>query len=372
MRGVSEQFRILDNIDATTWNDFNIAHPYGHVLQSSAWGELKAQFAWNVQRIALERDDKIIAGAQILFRRLPMGWWYAYVPRGPIVDPQDDVAFASLIEALIESAKKHGAFVLKIEPNFFHSGGLPEQPVFYDFVKRYISGVRENGLLAIPVWREINPTQPRTTIHVDLTRDLEKILADMKSKWRYNIRLAERKGVTVRAGTANDVPMFYRLLQVTGKRDGFAIHSSDYYRVAIELLSANDRARLFVAEFQGEPLASILVTAVGHEAIYLYGASSDEHRELMPNHALHWAAIQWAKSRRVACTRYDLWGIADTAWAEVQTESDDDKLPHGLYRFKQGFGGQVVRYVGAYEIVLSQWQNKIFQMAMAARRGALV
>jgi lipid II:glycine glycyltransferase (peptidoglycan interpeptide bridge formation enzyme) len=345
MRVVNEPFRILDNLDTKFWDDFNTAHPYGHLLQSSAWGELKARFAWSVQRVALERDGKMIAGAQILFRRLPMGWWYAYVPRGPVVDPQDSIAFEKLRDAMIQSAKKRGAFALKIEPNFFHSNSF-----------------------SFSNWQKINPTQPRTTIHVDLTRDLEKILADMKSKWRYNIRLAERKGVTVRVGTANDVSTFYQLLQVTGKRDGFAIHSADYYRVAYELLSAYDRARLFIAEFQGQALAMILVTAVGHEAIYLYGASSDEHRELMPNHALHWAAIHWAKS--CGCTRYDLWGIADTAWAEVNQETDEEKLPHGLYRFKQGFGGQVVRYVGAYEMVLSEWQNKLFQTAMAARRGA--
>ena len=351
MRIVNEQFCILDNLDTKIWDDFNTSHPYGHLLQSSAWGELKARFAWSVHRVALERDGKMIAGAQILFRRLPMGWWYAYVPRGPVVDPQDKGASEKLREMVIQSAKKRGAFALKIEPNMFPPLGNGE------------------GLGWEKSWHQINPTQPRTTIHVDLTRDLEKILADMKSKWRYNIRLAERKGVTVRVGTANDVPSFYQLLQVTGKRDGFAIHSADYYRVAYELFAANDCARLLVAEFQGQALAAILVTAIGHEAIYLYGASSDEHRELMPNHALHWAAIQWAKS--CGCSRYDLWGIADTAWAEVNQETDEEKLPHGLYRFKQGFGGQVVRYAGAYEMVLSEWQNKLFQTAMAARRGAL-
>jgi lipid II:glycine glycyltransferase (peptidoglycan interpeptide bridge formation enzyme) len=239
--------------------------------------------------------------------------------------------------------------------------------------------------------------QPRTTIHVDLTRDLDAILAQMKQKWRYNIRLAERKGVIVRAGSADDIATFYRLLQITSKRDRFAIHSFEYYRAAFDLLTARDAARLFIAEYAREPLAAILVTAFGEEAIYLYGASSDAHRARMPNYALHWAAMQWAKARE--CARYDLWGIADVAWAEVDTvvgakhsQDRDDKegalpdrtgrqsghgladaspLPHGLYRFKQGFGGAVVRYAGAYDAVFSRARYWLYTRALALRRGAM-
>ena len=218
------------------------------------------------------------------------------------------------------------------------------------------------------------PIQPRTTIHVDLTRDLDTILTQMKPKWRYNIRLAVRKGVNVRIGGAKDVATFYRLLQFTGERDAFAIHSLDYYRVAFDSFAKQDTARLFVAEYEREPLAAIFVTAFGEEAIYLYGASGNAHRERMPNHALHWQAMQWAKSR--ACARYDLWGIADTAWAEApglekEASPDEAHLPHGLYQFKQGFGGAVVRYVGAYDMVFSRWRYFLYTRALAARRGAM-
>ena len=207
--------------------------------------------------------------------------------------------------------------------------------------------------------------QPHTTIHVDLTRELDTILAQMKPKWRYNIRLADRKGVTVREGSADDAPLFYRLMQITGTRDHFAIHSLDYYHAAFELL--HDHARLFIAEYGREPLAAIFVTAFGAEAIYLYGASSNVHRERMPNHALHWAAIQWAKAR--GCTRYDLWGVGDRPNRSPRpVRSANTPLPDGLYQFKQGFGGHAVEYVGAYDVIFSQWKYEVYKRALTLRR----
>jgi peptidoglycan pentaglycine glycine transferase (the first glycine) len=350
MPAVNNTHFIVDHPDARTWNDF-VRSRGGHVLQSTAWAELKSRFGWSAQRIALARADTFIAGAQLLFRRLPLGLVFAYIPRGPVADPQDRATFAALLDALCATARARGAFVLKVELNT-----QAPSPV---------SGLSDGGGLGVGI--PSHPIQPRTTIHVDLTRDLDTILAQMKPKWRYNIRLAERKGVTVRAGSADDIATFYRLLQVTGARDAFAIHSEDYYRAAFDLFTAQDAARLFVAEYGGEPLAAIFVTAFGEEAIYLYGASGNAHREVMPNHALHWHAMQWAKSR--GCTRYDLWGIADTAWAEAP--EDADQLPHGLYQFKQGFGGVVVRYAGAYDVVFSRWRYALYTRALAARRGAM-
>ncbi len=354
MLAVKNDLCVVDNPDARAWNDFARAHG-GHVLQSTAWAELKSRFGWSAQRLALARDDRFVAGAQILFRKLPLGLVFAYIPRGPVADPQDHATFATVLDAACAAARARGAFVLKIELNA-HEDSASNLP----------SAIRPPPS-AISDLPSANPIQPRTTIHVDLTRDLDTILAQMKPKWRYNIRLAERKGMTVRAGSAADIATFYRLLQVTGARDAFAIHSEDYYRAAFDLFTAQDAARLFVAEYEGEPLAAIFVTAFGEEAIYLYGASGNAHREAMPNHALHWHAMQWAKSR--GCARYDLWGIADTAWAEAP--EDANKRPHGLYQFKQGFGGAVVRYAGAYDVVFSRWRYALYTRALAARRGAM-
>jgi lipid II:glycine glycyltransferase (peptidoglycan interpeptide bridge formation enzyme) len=166
----------------------------------------------------------------------------------------------------------------------------------------------------------------------------------------------------VRAGSADDLAGFYRLLQITSARDQFAIHTEHYYRAAFELFTARDCARLFVAEYAREPLAMIFVTAFGGEAIYLYGASSNAHRERMPNHALHWAAMQWAKAR--GCARYDLWGLGATTDA-------DARAAHGLYQFKQGFGGAVAGYTSARDVVFSRWRYALYAHAVAWRRGEL-
>lgn len=306
-------------------------------MQSSVWGELKSRFGWSVHRLALERADTIIAGAQMLIRPLPLGWRFAYVPRGPVAEPSDSHTLTMLLDALCHAAKTRDAFALKIEPNWLETTKHP-----------------------LDTLRVAPSIQPRVTFHLDLTRDLDTILAQMKPKWRYNIRLAERKGVTVRAGTADDLATFYRLLQITSARDRFAIHSRAYYQTAFELFTAREWARLFVAEYAGEPLAMIFVTALGNEAIYLYGASSNAHRERMPNHALHWAAIQWAKAR--GCTRYDLWGLGATTDA-------DAREAHGLYQFKQGFGGQLVRYLQARDVIFARWQYALYARMTAWRRG---
>lgn len=292
--------------------------------------------------MALEKDGAINAGAQILFRRLGPGMTLAYVPRGPVADANDRDSLTRLFDAIQARARARGAFALKVEPNWVHSLPLP-------FRER--AGVMVGACI-----------QPHTTIHLDLTRDHETILAQMKQKWRYNIRLAERKGVTVREGTGNDLPHFYKLLQITSARDKFPIHTLAYYRAAFELLTKPDYARLLIAQYAGETIAAIFVTAVGKEAIYLYGASGNAHRDRMPNHALHWHAIQWAKAR--GCTRYDLWGIGATAEAGAENA-------HGLYQFKQGFGGTVVTYTGATDIIFSPWKFFLYERALAVRRGAM-
>lgn len=330
---------LIENPDARVWDDFVLTRG-GHLLQSSAWGELKARFGWHVYRLALVRDGTILAGAQMLIRPLPLGWRLAYIPRGPVAEPSDPDTVMRLLDALGRAAQTRHAFVLKIEPNWLEQ--------------------EANPFAAFPTGHIAPSIQPRATLHLDLTRDLDTILAQMKSKWRYNIRLAERKGVTVRAGNAADLATFYRLLEITSARDRFAIHSPEYYRTAFELFTARDWARLFVAEYAGEALAMIFVTAFGAEAIYLYGASSNAHRERMPNHALHWAAIQWAHAR--GCTRYDLWGLGATT--EV-----DARAAHGLYQFKQGFGGQLVHYLATRDVIFSHWRYALYTRAVAWRRG---
>jgi len=215
--------------------------------------------------------------------------------------------------------------------------------------------------------------QPPRSIFVDLEPGEEAILAAMKSKTRYNIRLALRRGVTVRSGTAEDLPTFYRLMQITGRRDEFGIHSLDYFKTIFELF-APSQAALLLAEVQGEPVAGLLLLVHRCAAYYLFGASSNAHREKMPTYLLQWEAMRWAKAH--GCQSYDLWGIPDAdetrLEAEFVTRSEDPSGLWGVYRFKRGFGGRVTRAVGAFDLVYNRPLYWIYGQWMARfRRGAL-
>jgi lipid II:glycine glycyltransferase (peptidoglycan interpeptide bridge formation enzyme) len=182
--------------------------------------------------------------------------------------------------------------------------------------------------------------QPRSTLVVDLQGSEEAVFNRMKPKTRYNIRLAGRKEVLVRP--SEDVEDFHRVMGVTSQREAFHVHSLEYYRRAYQLFHPQGMCELFVADFQGQTLAAVMVFAFGRTAYYFYGASGDMERNRKPTYPLQWEAIRWALQK--GCTEYDMWGIPDEA-----TDVDDDEAEAredglwGVYRFKRGFGGMIKR-----------------------------
>jgi peptidoglycan pentaglycine glycine transferase (the first glycine) len=332
------------------WNSFVAASPGGHVLQSSQWGQLKERFGWQVARVAVEDQGQWQAGAQVLFR--PLGpRTIAYVPKGPIVDWADEQTTQALLEALHQLCRQRRALFLKIEPE------VAEDPIL------------AQRLTALGFRASPQTIQPQCTILLDLVPDPADILARMKSKTRYNIRLAGRKGVIVREGKTEDLPGFYRLMRTTGQRDDFGIHSEAYYETAHQLFVPQGLAKLFLATCEDQVLAGIMAFAFGQRAWYMYGASSDEHRNLMPNYLLQWEAIKWARER--GCQTYDLWGIPDEKEEVLEREftQRSDGL-WGVYRFKRGFGGQVMRYLGAYDYVYSPLLYWLYSKVVSYRREA--
>lgn len=349
--------------DTAAWDAFVEAHPAAHLLQLSGWGALKGGFGWEAERVALASDGSIVAGAQLLFQR-KYGLGLGYVPRGPLVDWQNGDQVRGLIAALTEECRRRGAAVLKLEPE------LPDTPANRALLASY-------GLHLSP-----QTIQPRSTILVDLRRGEEGVLARMKSKWRYNVRLAEKKGVSVRECSAADLPVFHALMRETAARDRFDVHDPAYYDAAFRLLVPRHAAFL-LAEYEGTPLAAIVVCGVGPLAWYLWGASGARERNRMPNHALQWAGMRWAMAR--GAHFYDLWGIPDELGALAQAlnrgdgsglPSDElaldlDNLPEsgglwGVYRFKQGFGGDVVRSVGAWDLPVNQLGHAVYSVGLKA------
>lgn len=341
---------ITEQIDPAVWDRFVETHPEGHILQTAGWGQLKGDFGWVPHRVAVRSEGQIVAGAQVLFRPLPGGWRLAYVPKGPVVDLAQPDHVRPLLDALHAICRTQRAFALKIEPELEEPAPLAQRLANYAF------RASEHTI------------QPRRTILVDLAGSEDEILRRMKSKTRYNIRLAGRKGVEVHTGGPEDVDTFNRLVGVTGERQEFGVHSAVYYRRAYESLVPAGQAQLFVARFEGQPLAAVFACAVGRKSWYMYGASSNQHRELMAPYAVQWAAMQWARER--GCATYDLWGIPDEdeQTLEAQFTERSDGL-WGVYRHKRGYGGQIVRYAGAFDYVYSRPLYALYRLATRLRAG---
>lgn len=329
------------------WDAFVASHPHGSLLQTTGWARLKNRFGWTSHRVWLKHDGRMAAGAQILYKSAALGLLkMAYVPHGPLVDWADAEQTAVLLNQIDHSVYSRRAGLAKIEPLLWQDEMPPE--AWADLCRQHTLQVRTDSI------------QPPQTILIDLRPSLDDILATMKQKTRYNIRLAAKKGVTVRQGERADLPAFVQLMQLTGQRDGFGVHTPMYYQAAFDIFSETDQVALFLAEFASRPLAAIMAFTLGQHAYYFYGASSNEERERMPNYAVQWAAIQWAKTR--GCQWYDLWGIPDAPEEELEANftTRHDGL-WGVYRFKRGFGGQIRRTVGPIDRVYNQLAYKLYK-----------
>jgi peptidoglycan pentaglycine glycine transferase (the first glycine) len=333
----------MDANELAQWDAFIDGHRFGHLLQTWGWGELKAGAGWHPLRLALwdREHGSIAAAAQILCRAAPhlpprLGS-FVYIPKGPVIDWYQPALCDAFFAQLNRFLRKQGVITLRMEPH------LEMLPAANDCLMESISNTQ---------FYPAAPIQPVRTIMLDLAPDEDALLANMKEKWRYNVRLAGRKGVTVRtAQSEDDVRSWYALLQTTSQRDRFGIHTFAYYLKAWRIFAPRKQAQLFLADVQGQLLAGIFVGLAARQAIYLYGASSSAQRSLMPNYLLQWHAIQWAKQQ--GATSYDFWGIP-------ATDSEDEAMA-GVYRFKRGWGGRVVRLVGCYEHVYHPFALRVAQ-----------
>jgi peptidoglycan pentaglycine glycine transferase (the first glycine) len=332
--------------DRAAWNQVLLGLPEPHVLQSWEWGEFKARYGWSATRWVLrDAGGKPRGGALVLRRqlsRLPFG--LLYVPKGPIIDRDDVEAWDAVLAHLEHLGRTQRAVFVKIDPDV----EIAQASVTKSLQRRN--------------WRpSVEQIQFRNTMTLDLTQDEENLLAAMKSKWRYNIRLAERKGVMVRLGTINDLPLLYDMYRETSIRDGFVIRPFDYYIDAWGSFIDAGLACPLVAMVNGDAVAMVILYRYGDRAWYMYGASRNQHRNKMPGNLLQWEAMRWAKSED--CRIYDLWGAPN--------EPDESDPMWGVYRFKQGFGAQLVRHIGAYDYASSAPLYWMYSVAMPRVLGLM-
>jgi lipid II:glycine glycyltransferase (peptidoglycan interpeptide bridge formation enzyme) len=324
----------MPELTLAEWNTLLEGHPAAHLLQTGEWGELKAAFGWDAVRLSVEG-----IGAQILFRRLPLGLTFAYIPKGPVTWEHTTERIRQFWVEVDEVCRKRNAIFLKVEQDGWENGDSSATLPAPGFIP------------------SLQHVQPRSTLVIDLQGSEEDVFDRMKPKTRYNIRLAGRKEVTVRV--SDDIGTFHSLMSITSRREAFHVHSLEYYRRAYDLFHPRGLCELFVSEYQGRTLAALMVFACSRSGYYFYGASADEERNRKPTYPLQWEAIRWA--HRKGCTEYDMWGIPDEAVGideDVAGEREDGLW--GVYRFKRGFGGTIRRAVHAFDRVYNAMLYKLY------------
>ena len=355
------------HIQKVTKADILVCENADSFLQSAMWGEFKSRFGWTAEAFLIDwaREKSPLLA---LSRRLAPGFSFAYVPWGPVLPidfPADGrvKALAELAAELKPFLARNTAFI-RFDPPWYalhtehmeHTGYAQEGEVSLN---------DEAASLTCAGFRRAAATvQPPDTVIINLEPSCEEILAAMKPKWRYNISLSEKKGVQVNIGGAQELEIFYSLLRETAARDGIAIHGIGYYKTLFEICAERNQngrdptLRLYTARHEGDTLAAIVILFYGKTATYLYGASSNIKRNLMPPYALQWRAMQDAKE--AGCLYYDLFGIPP-----------DDNPNHpmaGLYRFKTGFGGRIIHRSGSWDYPYKPAVYNLFNIAEAMRK----
>jgi len=392
-------------LDSQNWNSIISKLPNPHFLQTYEWGQVKAKYGWEPLYAVWTKDkfvviseqssgtdnlslitDDCIAAALILRRRILQNSFAAqlsilYSPKGPLLDWTNEPLRYRVLDDLQSFAKKQGAIFLKCDPDVVLGTGVPQSAddVVDNNGQAVTSELKRRG------WGySADQIQFKNTVVIDLNPTEDELLARMKQKTRYNIRLAEKKGISLRVGTLEDLGMLYKMYVETSVRDGFVIRDEAYYKTVWNLFMKGNQSQFsnspnsqsnsgqvsnlqspitnyelptaepLIAEVNSEPVAAIFVFYFAGRAYYVYGMSRDAHREKMPTYLLQWEAMKCAKAR--GCTAYDLWGAPD-----VFDESDS---MWGVYRFKEGLGGKIVRTLGAWDYAPSPLWYKLYSDIM--------
>ena len=352
---------ILDRIE---WNGALGDLPGAHVLQTWEWGEFKAGYGWTAERLLWRTvDGRPVAAAQVLERRMRvpvLGFSSSvlYAPRGPVLDWREAELAEDVLRDLHAMAARPGVLQLKIDPDLPVGYGLPGDAESSENPASAALRARLPSLGYRPSPEQI---QFRNTFVLDLRPGEDRLLSDMKQKTRYNVRLAERHGVRVRAAGLDELPLLYRMYAETSVRDGFIIRTPAYYDDVWGRFVRAGLAQPLLAHVDGEPVAALILYRFGPRAWYLYGMSRDLHRDKMPNYLLQWEAIRWSKA--AGCTHYDLWGAPD------RLEPADPMW--GVFRFKEGLGGRLVRGLGAWDATARPTSYRLYHRLLPALLGLL-
>ncbi len=337
-----------------SWNELIASLSLPHLLQTWEWAQVKARFGWQPMPFVWSgQGGQPLAAAMILKRAIPVGGFgrkmcILYIPKGPNLDWSDLPLRNRVLNDLQTFARRQGAIFVKLDPDVPLGRGVPGREDARDdgLGQAVCSELRQRGWLFSQ-----DQIQFRNTVLLDLTASEDEMLARMKQKTRYNLRLAQKKGVVVRPATAADFPLLYRMYAETSVRDGFLIRGEEYYQTVWRTFSGGQPSAVarqpysepLIAEVEGQPVAAVSLFYFAGQAIYLFGMSRDLHRDKMPNYLLQWEAMRRAKA--LGCRIYNLWGAPN--------EFNESDSLWGVFRFKEGLGGYVLRTLGAWDFTPS-------------------
>lgn len=343
---------LINQTTVAEYEAFVQGHPKGNFAQSSYWAKQKP--AWTWRAIACRGEDGGIKGTlSVLIRKMPgFGKTMMYASRGPVCDIDDYATMDELFAKAKELAKEYHAYVFKIDPDIPSS-----ETAFSDYMRKYGFILKSGGA-------KFEAIQPRYVYRLYLNgRGEDELLASFHQKTRYNIRLAQRKGVRVEICGKEMVPEFGRLMLTTGVRDGFVTREPQYFADMLDNLG--EHARLYMAFLdepqedgttKAVPIAGTLAIHYGDKVWYLYGASSNEHRNYMPNYLLQWEMIRWAIE--TGCRVYDFRGVPG--------DVGEDHPLYGLVKFKRGFNGDYTEFVGELDLVLNRFWYRVIEKSTSA------
>lgn len=298
---------------------------HGTFTQSALWAKVKSN--WESEYITAKDENGNICGSMLLLiKRLPLGKVYVYAPRGPVCDMSNMDVLSDLINQAVAVTKKHKAFMLRVDPMVLESDAVA------------IENLKKLGFVHHSKRVGYENIQCRENYVLDLTgKTEEEVFSSFKAKWRYNIRYATNKGVKCDFYGEEKLDDFMILMKQTAERDGFQYREREYFENILHEMG--DKARLCMCYLDDEPLSGALCIDYAGVMSYVYGCSSCEHRNCMPNHLMQWTMIRRAIESN--CHTYDFCGIP---YWNVEEHSN-----YGVYRFKKGFNGCVVTYAGEFD-----------------------
>lgn len=331
---------VISKENAAEFDRYVTASPKASFMQMSTWADVKNNWKWR-GIICKDADGNICGTIAVLIRKVPMlPYSLFYCPRGPVCDLHDKEVFVALIDALKKLGKKFRCCDIKLDPDV---------PVDDDAFRAFVTGL---GFKLMGNTMSFETAQPRFVFRLNVAgKTKDEMIASFHSKTRYNIRVAIKNNVTIEIKGPEGAEEFHKLMIETGTRDDFGIRSTDYFKRMVAAMGEN--ARIYMAYYEGQPIAGSLALRCGNKVWYLYGASSNASRNVMPNYLVQWSMIQWAIES--GCEIYDFRGVSGFL--------DESNPLYGIYRFKKGFNGDLVEFIGEMDLILKPMGFKIVTLA---------